>query len=235
MDTAKPLAQGPLIRGAMVEYRSELFGALPNIVLFQFNPESLTRSFQISRPTSATGTAERPEVSQSGVQPFERISLTAFFNATDQMNKANPLALSFGVGPQLAALEKMAVPLPDETSLESTTVDAVASEATANQGSTATQPTPRRKFPTILFIWGPSRLLPVVIDSLSINEKQFDARLNPIDAEVTLGLSVLTESVYLEDRLAKGALKYTNGFRDAMAVMNLANIATSAVIEVIPF
>jgi len=41
-----------LMRGAMIEYGSDFLGPLPNVVIFQFNPESLTRTIQIpSRPS----------------------------------------------------------------------------------------------------------------------------------------------------------------------------------------
>ena len=36
-----------LMRGAMIEYGSDFLGPLPNVVIFQFNPESLTRTIQI--------------------------------------------------------------------------------------------------------------------------------------------------------------------------------------------
>jgi len=43
-----------LMRGAMIEYGSDFLGPLPNVVIFQFNPESLTRTIQIpARPSGA--------------------------------------------------------------------------------------------------------------------------------------------------------------------------------------
>jgi hypothetical protein len=46
--------------------------------------------------------------------------------------------------------------------------------------------------PFTLFVWGPSRVLPVRIKSFSITEQQYDPILNPIAAEVSLTLEVLT-------------------------------------------
>ena len=44
-----------LLRGALIEYGTDLIGPIPNVVIFQFNPESLTRSLKVpERPTGAT-------------------------------------------------------------------------------------------------------------------------------------------------------------------------------------
>ena len=43
------------LRGALVEYGSDLLGPLPNVVIFQFNPEPLTRNLKSrSGTTGAT-------------------------------------------------------------------------------------------------------------------------------------------------------------------------------------
>ena len=50
-----------LLRGALIEYGTGLIGPIPNIVIFQFNPESLTRSLRIpERPQGASPGARRP-------------------------------------------------------------------------------------------------------------------------------------------------------------------------------
>ena len=33
-----------LLRGALIEYGTDLIGPIPNVVIFQYNPESLTRT-----------------------------------------------------------------------------------------------------------------------------------------------------------------------------------------------
>ena len=44
-----------LLKGALIEYGTDLIGPIPNVVIFQFNPESLTRSMKIPpRPTGPT-------------------------------------------------------------------------------------------------------------------------------------------------------------------------------------
>src|SRR5687768_1614696 len=96
-----------LFKGALIEYGAGLIGPIPNIVIFQFNPESLTRTLKIpQRPTGATAR----ERTQAGEKTFESISLKAHFSAADMLNDDKVLARLFGVGPQLSALEKMVHP-----------------------------------------------------------------------------------------------------------------------------
>src|SRR6266700_480314 len=96
-----------LMRGAMIEYGSGFMGPIPNVVIFQFNPETLTRTIQIP-PRPSGGTAR--ETTQAGEPSVERISLKAQFSAADGMGTGNVLARTMGVGPRLAALEKMVHP-----------------------------------------------------------------------------------------------------------------------------
>jgi hypothetical protein len=221
-----------LLRGALIEYTSDFLGPLPNVVIFQFNPETLTRNITI--PPRPTGAGSR-EPGQAGETPVERITLTAHFSAADQLEANNPLARSFGVGPQLAALEQMVYPSSKISGLIGAAVDAVG-DALFGQGDQGipTQPIPREPYPSILFIWGLTRVLPVVIESMSITEQQYDHLLNPIQAEVSLGMAVISPDKYADDKVAQGALKYTNLAKEAQAIVNLAN-TTAQVKELIPF
>ena len=221
-----------LLKGALIEYGSDFLGPIPNVVIFQFNPESLTRNIQI--PSRPTGAGSR-ETTQAGEIPVEKITLTAHFSAADKLGSNNPLARVFGIGPQLAALEKMVRPAGKISGLIGEAIDAIGDAIFDNDDKKGpTQPTPREKYPRILFIWGLTRVLPVIIDSMNITEKQYDNILNPIEAEVTLGLSVITIDSCSDDVVAKGALEYSNLAKDAQAVVNLAN-TVEQVIDLIPF
>jgi hypothetical protein len=77
-------------------------------------------------------------------------------------------------------------------------------------------------------------VLPVIIDSMSVTEQHFDPLLNPIQAEVALGLSVLTLDPCSDDEIARGALEYSNLKKEEQAISNLANTASQAV-DLIPF
>ena len=80
----------------------------------------------------------------------------------------------------------------------------------------------------MLFIWGPGRIVPVRVNNLSITEKLYDRLLNPIHAEATLDLSVLTPEDLVsisgtQGTIAKAAYTYTLALRKALAVANLAH------------
>lgn len=221
-----------LLKGALIEYGSDFLGPIPNVVIFQFNPESLNRTIQIpERPAGATNR----ETSQAGEVPVETVSLTAHFSAADYLNTNNILARGFGIGPQLAALEKMVRPAGKLSGLIGAALDAVGDAVFGgDEDAPPSQPIPRESYPRILFIWGVTRILPVIITSMGITEQEYDFLLNPVRAEVSLGLSVLSTSPCLDDDIARGALEYSNLAKDAQAIANLANTA-SQVIDLIPF
>lgn len=221
----------PLLRGALIEYGTDLIGPIPNVVIFQFNPESLTRSLQIpQRPTGAT----QRETTQAGERTFERISFKAHFSAANMLDEDKALAKMFGIGPQLSALEKMVLPSSKIAGLIGAALDAVGDALGVGGGDDApAQPIPREKYPRILFIWGLTRVLPVTIDSMTITELEYDTVLNPLRAEVDLQLSVIAIDECSDDVLGKGALEFTTMAKEAQAIANLANTAEQ-IVELIP-
>jgi hypothetical protein len=221
-----------LLRGGLIEYGSDFLGPLPNVVIFQFNPETMTRVIEIP-PRPVGGTAR--EASQAGDPPIERITIKAEFSATDQLNDDNVLAHAFGIGPQLAALEKMVHPSNVLGGLIGAAVDAIGSALGLGGGGAApTQPIPREKYPRILFIWGLTRVLPVVLESMTINELLYDSLLNPIQADVSIGMAVSSVSKCSDDLVAQGAFTYSTTAKEVQAVANLANTVELAA-DMIPF
>lgn len=223
---------GFLMRGALIEYGSDFLGPLPNVVIFQFNPETLTRTIQIpSRPTSG---ASR-ETTQAGEPSIEKISLKASFSAADEFGENKALARVFGVGTRLAALEKMVHPAGPISGLIGAALDAVGDALGLGGGDDEPrQAIPREKYPRILFIWGPFRILPVVLESMSITEQQYDFLLNPIQAEVSISMAVNAIDKCSDDMIGKGALEYSNLAKEAQAIANLAN-TVEQIAEMIPF
>jgi hypothetical protein len=221
-----------LIKGALVEYGSDFLGPLPNVVLFQFNPETLTRNIEI--PKRPNGGAAR-EAPQAGEPSIEKITFKAQFSAADGMNTNNKLARSMGVGPRLAALEKMVHPSNILGGAIGAALKAVGGALGIGGGKGGgRQLIPRESYPRILFIWGPFRVLPVIIESMSITEQQYDFLLNPVQAEVNIGLAVNEIDICSDDIVAKGALKYSSAAKEAQAITNLAN-TIGQVVELIPF
>lgn len=220
-----------LLRGALIEYGSDFLGPIPNVVIFQFNPETMTRDIQI--PERPTGSRSR-ETHQAGERPLEKITITAKFSASDALGSNNPIARSLGIGTRLAALEKMVHPSGKLSEWIGEAIDKVGDAVSGSGEEEASMPIPRENYPRILFIWGLTRVLPVVIDSMRIDEKQYDFLLNPTEAEVNIGMTVLAIDHCNDDKVARGAMEYSNLAKDAMAVTNLANTA-SQVADLIPF
>jgi hypothetical protein len=219
-----------LLRGALIEYGSDFLGPIPNAVIFQFNPESLTRNIQIPpRPTAAMSR----ERTQAGEPPLEKITLTTYFSAADELKEDNVLARASGIGSRIAALEKMVYPAGLISGVIGEALDKIGEAITGSTGS-ATQLIPRDTYPRILFIWGTTRVLPVIIDSMTITEQEYDHLLNPIRAEISLGLSVIAPDKCSDDTIGQGALQYSNLAKDLLAVSNLATTA-SQVVDLIPF
>ena len=216
--------------GALVEYGTDFLGPIPNVVIFQFNPESMTRNFSI--PPRAVDATQR-ETSQAGEPAYERFTVTVTFSAADQRNSGDPIGLSLGVGPQLAALQAMVYPVQSPGSVVGAIVDAVGS-LLGPQGPAPSQPIPRQQTPRILFIWGATRIVPVIIESLTITEQIYDRNLNPIEAEVAVGLAVITPDACAGDTIGTGALAYTQLIQASMAATNLASSA-ALVTHLIPF
>jgi hypothetical protein len=221
-----------LMKGAMIEYGSDFLGPLPNVVIFQFNPESLTRTIQI--PPRPGGGAAR-ETAQAGEPSIEKITLKAQFSAADGKGTGNDLARTLGVGPRLAALEKMVNPASKLSAVLGDALDEIGKAlGLGGGGGEPRQTIPRQKYPRILFLWGPYRVLPVVIESMTITELQYDFMLNPVQADVSIGLAVNAIDNCSDDTVGKGALEYSNMAKDAQAMRNLGETAGQAA-DLIPF
>lgn len=218
------------LKGALIEYGSDFLGPIPNVVIFQFNPEKITRTIQIPpRPVNAT----TRETSQAGEPPYERFTVEAQFSAADQRNSSDLIGLTMGVGPQLAALEAMVYPVQTPGGLIGAAVDAIGSLLSGSQ-TNSVLPIPRVQSPKILFVWGLMRIVPVIIESMTINEVQYDSLLNAEEASVTMGLAVISPCYCCDDQIAQGALQYTQLMQDTLATVNLAN-TVAEVVDLIPF
>ncbi|HJV61276.1 MAG TPA: hypothetical protein VJ743_10055 [Albitalea sp.] len=166
-----------LVRGGLVLV-DPATGAVQRIIALQYNPDTLTRSFQI-RAVGAEG-GDHLEALRLKGPPAETIKVDAEIDATDQLEGGDAQTVDAGLHPQLAAIETIVYP-------RSTHLQAANGEASA--GSIEIAPA---QAPLPLFVFGPKRIVPVRITELSITEEAFDAALNPIRAKVSLGLRVLT-------------------------------------------
>ena len=77
------------------------------------------------------------------------------------------------------------------------------------------------------------QIVPVKIKSMVITEQKYDPLLNPVQAEVRIGLEI-PNAAPPGDSVGEGALTYTATVKDAQAILNLAK-AVELAIDIIPF
>jgi hypothetical protein len=156
---------------------------LLRVIVFQFNPDTLTRTLQPQTIGQEPG--DRLEALRLKGPPHETIKLDAEFDATEQLEKPNETAASQivakqGLAAQLAALEMLVY--PSSTQL-------LANDLQAQQGTIEIAPV---EAPLTLFVWSRNRIVPVRLTDWTVTEEAFDTSLHPIRAKVSLGMRVLT-------------------------------------------
>ena len=201
------------LKGAFINLGTGLVGEQPDIIVFQFNPDRVTRTPALVRPPApSTGAGSRDTQQQPG-QPGESISFSLRLDATDQLADASSIAAASGILPSLSALELLMVSRPG-----------LPRDLSDLAGGPGPHLHLQERLPTILFFWGPYRILPVIMSSLSIAETLYDQLLNPIRAEISVNLQVLTEDQMItESTLARKAYAYNQGVKEAMAALNRDN------------
>ncbi|WNG35773.1 hypothetical protein F0U61_20420 [Archangium violaceum] len=232
---------GKFMKGALVEFMPTVLVPLPNVIIFQFNPETIRHVW--TQPEAA-GDAQSQNHNPLAVRgmPGESFSFTLVMDANDQIAEGNPIAKATGIASRLAALEMLMYPtgaaggglLGSVSASVSVSAGGVGASLGGSAASAATRQVPQSEVPTVLFVWGPGRIVPVRVTGLSIEEKLYDELLNPTHAEAQLELRVLTPeelarvSGPLKD-VAKAAYTYSQVLRQGLAVANLANSVESIV------
>jgi hypothetical protein len=199
-----------VLKGALVSV--DPLVPIPNVIIFQYNPDTLTRTL---KPRTAGGGAARAEAQLLTGPPEETIKVDVEIDATDQLEQNDGIAGTLGIYPQISALEMLSYP---KSAL------AIANTVLLATGVIEIAPP---SAPLTLFIWGPQRILPVLVTDCSITEDAYDQSLNPIRAKVGLGLRVLSYSdlsitnpgyyIFLAHQIIK----------ETMSVLNLANDVTA--------
>src|SRR5439155_5313553 len=96
-----------LIRGALIGL--DPLNPLASVIVFQYNPDTMTRRLE-ARATGGAEGGDKSEAFRLTGPPMETITLNVEFDATDQLERADPLAVSSGVYPALSALEMLLYP-----------------------------------------------------------------------------------------------------------------------------
>lgn len=166
-----------LIKGGLVLLDPETV-QIKEIIVLQYNPETMTRSFQIQGVDGEGG--DRSQALRLKGPPVESYKLDAELDATDLLEQADSEATTVGLHRELAVLESLIYPASS---------DIINNEQMAASGTLEILP---MESPLTLFVWSKERVLPVRVTELSVTEEAYDPALNPIRAKVSLGLRVLS-------------------------------------------
>jgi len=199
-------------RGKLVEYTENT----PRLELdFEFNPQTISRSREISLPENETpgnpggydfqNPSETPRISQGVTVNAETFSVEILLDATDRMNKGDRTTAQYGIGPELDTLKSMIDPKvqgPDGR------------QTLASLGQGEDSGFSRDTFASVfLFIWG-DQTLPVFLTSVRIDETAHLPSLVAYRATVSLGLTVIeSNNPYFtaeKSRQLANAGKYTS-------------------------
>src|SRR5271165_5619668 len=204
-----------LLKGAIVSVKPT--GSPGQVIEFQYNPDTLTRT--LTARIMGGGETEKGEPLRFKGPPEESIKLDVEIDATDQLEAMQEPSVSMGIYPALAALE--ALVYPDSAQV-------IANDKLLSAGNKEIVPP---EAPLTLFVWGPRRVLPVKIGSLSVTEEAYDPALNPIRAKVALELKVLSYqeldlnsiggSLYMAYQVAKETMARSAGSASLPFKLNL--------------
>lgn len=164
------------MKGAIVGV--DLFNPISSVAIFQYNPEQLSRS--ITPNYSQAGGGGKAEPMRLAGPPSESISANLQMDLIDQMEEGKNGPLGGGIGGYLAAIEMLVYPK---------SINVAINQALMLAGTMEVVPPAA---PMTLFIYGVQKVVPVKIESLSITETAHDTYLNPIRADVSLSMRVLT-------------------------------------------
>jgi hypothetical protein len=198
-----------LLKGAIIGL--DPANPLASVIVFQYNPDSVTRRLD-ARSSGGGDNADRSEAFRLTGPHKETITLSVEIDAADQLEQANPIAVTMGVYPTLSALEMLLYP-------KSALV--IANTALAQVGNIEIIPP---EAPLTLFVWGAQRVLPVRLISFSITEEAHDTQLNPIRAKVDLSLYVLS---YIDLKLTNPGYMLFLAHQIAKEIMATSNVFNS--------
>lgn len=201
-----------LLKGAIVGI--DPFNPVASVIIFQYNPKGLSRQIQAQTAADRAG----PEVLRLTGAPRETISIESLeIDATDQLERGDPVASGSGIYPQLAALEmllypKSSVVIANAVLLQAGTIELVQPE-----------------MPLTLFVWGVQRVVPVRIEGFTVREQEYDPQLNPIRAEVSgLSMQVLSYNDFSVTHPGYALFLAHQVVKEAMAVVgSVGNLAAA--------
>ncbi len=166
-----------LLKAGIILLDPETFST-ERIIGFQFNPETMARSLEVA----GAGEGNQSQPLRMLGPPVETITVDVELDATDALGgeDGDPDLETNGLLGALALLESLIYP---------DSADLLANKELAETGTLSIIPMERH---LAVFVWGKKRVLPVRLTQFSVSEEEFDARLNPTRATVSLGMRVLS-------------------------------------------
>lgn len=250
-----------LLKGALMEFSERFIGPIPNVIVFQYNPESMTRTLEVwNQNSGGTGGGSNASNDTSHTaQPFdppESFTLSLELDAADALESpgSHPVAFISGVADRIAAMEMLLYPQGDSLlgGLLGSITGALSVGASVGGGGGiggslsgalgggGVKPVPRGTVPVLLFVWGPGRIVPVRVTSFSVEEQAYSPLLYPIRAKVNIGMKILTPKDFpvknrkISEELAITAFKFTRKQKEVLAAVNMAN-SVESILGMLPF
>lgn len=182
-------SQSPkLLKGAIIHFGAPMLVPIPNIIVFQYNPETMSRTLTPWQPLKKVNAEVKDGnvVNQAEVdayakqvaalaQPYdpnETFSLTLELDAADALEHpdTHPVAALSGVADRIAALEMLMYP-PGDSALGGLLASAAGSlGASVSVGGSSfslggalggmADVLKRKQVPIVLFFWGPAASFP---------------------------------------------------------------------------
>ena len=147
------------LKGAFIDLGAGILGGLPNIIVFQFNPDKVTRSPTRAQSPPRDDGSGTHDSSQTAGQPAEGISFTLRLDATDQLAQASRFRPRDGGSARPFGLELL---MPRHR---------LPPRSPAWPVSQASQSPPSCRLCCSL---GTASILPVSVGSLSVTETEYD-------------------------------------------------------------
>ncbi len=176
-------------RGFLLEYAISL---PPLVLVFDFNPETISRNRSITIPTGSTPATrggydfvlptETSRVAQGvSVEP-ESFELDILIDATDRLEKDDPIARVFGIEPELDTLRSMVEPkVQGPGGVQMLASLGLGGGRAFDRSESAS---------VILFVWG-THVLPVFLKGIDVEQTLHLPSLVPYRANVRLSMQVI--------------------------------------------
>jgi hypothetical protein len=197
-------------KGVLFEYGLSI---PPLALVFDFNPQSISRSRSVTiksgdAPGNRTGydfltPLETSRVAQGVELAAEGFSVDILLDATDQMDKGDPIAAQFGVQPQIDTLRSMVEPKAQGP---------LGVQTLSSLGIGGARAFERQETASVLiFAWG-IQLIPVFLTGVSQKEALHLPNLTPYRAEMSLSMQVIESNnpFTLADKVRQTAMTALN-------------------------